>query len=316
MKLTLLPTSLLFVAALVYSSLALSGEAKGFKDAEFDLIDGSSLSLKQFKGKRPIYLKFWASWCLPCLKEMPHFEAIYQQYGKSVQVISVNLGINDSPADVERIINKYGLKMPTAIDSSGELARIFNFVGTPYHLVFDKELNLVHRGHSADESLDNKIALLASQGKVEVVDSGVLSELGKDPLDLSELFKGKSAIYFTATWCDWYLKETKPSASANCEKSQLEFNKLQNKYQDIKWLVVVSNLWTGDADLAEYKNKYQLSADSYIDKDNGNFVKFGVKDFPTLVLLEEGAEQYRTTAVAVDGQLEAALKRLSSPAKK
>lgn len=59
------------------------------------LISGEVVTLKQYQGKKPVYLKFWATWCKPCRKQMPHFEQITQQYGDNLQVIAINLGIND-----------------------------------------------------------------------------------------------------------------------------------------------------------------------------------------------------------------------------
>lgn len=270
---------------------------------EFNLIDGKTRSLNAFKGKAPVYIKFWASWCVPCLKEMPHFSQAHKKYGDSIEIISVNLGINDSLDDVKRIMGKYDLAMPTAIDTNGKLAEAFNFVGTPYHVIFDKEMNLLHRGHSADESLDNKLALLAAAENVEIMDNRILMEREGQPLDLSDALKGKAAIYFTATWCDWYLKETKPSASKNCAESQTEFNKLAKNHKDVRWFVVVSNLWTGASDLADYTKKYELTVPSRIDGDNGAFIKFGVNHFPTLLVLQDGQEKYRTTTVKADQKL-------------
>ncbi|HEK9992299.1 TPA: redoxin domain-containing protein [Streptococcus equi subsp. zooepidemicus] len=41
--------------------------------------DGKEVSLSDYAGKK-VYLNFWASWCKPCLQEMPHMERVYQKF--------------------------------------------------------------------------------------------------------------------------------------------------------------------------------------------------------------------------------------------
>ena len=43
-----------------------------------------------------MYLKFWASWCVPCNQQAPDFEKIYEQYGKRITVVSVNAGYSET----------------------------------------------------------------------------------------------------------------------------------------------------------------------------------------------------------------------------
>src|SRR5690554_2900313 len=107
---------------------------------------------------------------------MPHFEAVQKSYGDEIVVIGINLGINDDADAVQKTIEEFGLTMPMAIDKSGDLAQKFRLIGTPYHLLFDKDMNLVHQGHEADESLDNKLALVAQTKVSEIIDSEILVE--------------------------------------------------------------------------------------------------------------------------------------------
>ena len=54
-------------------------------------LTGGSLSL-QAQQPKPVLLVFWASWCLPCRKEVPQLHALMDQYGDSISVIGVNMG--------------------------------------------------------------------------------------------------------------------------------------------------------------------------------------------------------------------------------
>ncbi|WP_170069335.1 TlpA family protein disulfide reductase [Marinobacterium halophilum] len=266
------------------------------------LLNGNTITLEEYRDKKPVYLKFWASWCQPCIKEMPHFQESQEEYGDQIKIISINIGINDTVEDINKVAQEYELTMASAYDTDGEVAQAFQFIGTPYHLLFDKNINLVHRGHKADESLDKKLHLLANQSETEHVSHAVFSKK-EQTLDLPIYTKKPTAIYFTSTWCDWYLKETRPEASENCSRSQVEFNKLASKYNSVNWMLVVSRLWTVQSDLDDYIKKYDIRITSLIDTSNTAFVKYNIKNYPTLVVFKNGEEVHRTSDLVRDMRL-------------
>lgn len=261
---------------------------------QIKLLSGTQTSLAESLGKKPVYMKFWATWCQPCLKEMPHFQHVQEQYGDAIDVISINIGINDDEVSVSKVIEQFSLSMPTTIDKSGDLAKAFNFRGTPYHLLFDRQMNLVHLGHKATESLDNKLALLSQQGSVNLLSVNQLVD-SEVPLELP-LNDGRiHAVYFTATWCDWYLVDSRPEASKNCINGQRNINELSQKFPDISWHGVISRLWTSEQDLTKYKQKYNITYPINIDKSNQAFHQYNVKILPTLIVLKHGQVLYQTS---------------------
>lgn len=298
-----------FVVTLVFTSLlsiALPNAAHAtlpepLLNMKFRMDDGKVLKLKEYLGKKPVYLKFWASWCGPCMKEMPHFQKIQATYGDELAVISVNLGINDTIEDAHAVVKRFGLTMPLVFDRDGQLAQAFKFVGTPYHLLFDRQLNLVHRGHKDDEPLNHKIQLLAKRKVVDVLPENTLVTSEPElviPTLSSKESSQDTAVFFTATWCDWYLAESKPKASQNCIQSQKVFNQLVQDYPKVNWVVVASRLWTGEKDLNDYAKKYNIVAPSLLDKSNKTFAKYQIKQFPTLLYFKAGEEVFRTSRLA------------------
>ncbi|MDO6428256.1 redoxin domain-containing protein [Thalassotalea sp. 1_MG-2023] len=267
------------------------------------LLSGEQISLIDYKDKQAVYLKFWATWCQPCLKEMPHFQHVQQQYNTSIKTIGINLGIHDDEASVKALIDKFSLTMPTAIDDSGDLAKAFNFVGTPYHLLFDKQMNLVHVGHQANESLDNKLSLLSQSASLVQLPSDNIKNT-EISIDIDADNGQLHALYFTATWCDWYLVETRPEVSKNCIDGQKNMNQLSQKFTKINWHGIVSRLWTGKADLEEYKKKYNIKHLIKIDKSNHLFHQYNVKQYPTLILLKNDQVVYRTSNFSNKANLE------------
>jgi thiol-disulfide isomerase/thioredoxin len=258
------------------------------------LLSGKTVTLKEYEGKRPVYLKFWATWCQPCRKQMPHFEHITQQYGDDLVVIAINLGINDDLAAVQQTQKEFNLTMPMAIDIDGDLAKAFKLLGTPYHLLFDKQMNLVHIGHKADSTLDNKIALISRNEAVDLLADGAITETASS-IDLSLDDGNSHALYFSSTWCDWYFSDSRPDMSKECVNAQKLVNELSGKFDKFTWQGIISRLWTGEAELKDYVKKYQITHPVSIDENNSLFHQFAINKLPTLVVVKNGKVLLKTS---------------------
>jgi len=271
-----------------------SNLSKQLLNMPMTLTTGEVVTLAQYQGNKPVYLKFWATWCKPCIAQMPHFEHTKQQHGDNLAVIAINLGINDNLAAVKKVQQEFNLSMPMVIDNSGDLAQAFRLLGTPYHLLFDKEMNLVHLGHKADSILDNKIALISAEEQLDLLADNAISETAK-PLEIALDDNKIQAFLFTATWCDWYLQDSRPTASQQCIAAQKSVNKFSQQFDNINWQGIISRLWTGPAELANYTKKYQVTYPIAIDESNNMFHQYGVKELPSLVLVKEGKVILKTT---------------------
>ncbi|PXW24413.1 TlpA family protein disulfide reductase [Paraburkholderia caballeronis] len=100
--------------------------------------DGKPQSLAPYKG-RPIVVNFWASWCGPCVQEMPELSALQREYAKK-GIQFVGLGV-DSAANVKAFLQKVKVDYPVYIAGFGgaDIARAFgnNAGGLPFTVVID-----------------------------------------------------------------------------------------------------------------------------------------------------------------------------------
>lgn len=101
-------------------------------------LDGRSFDLAALRGK-PVVVNFWASWCGPCVKEMPTLAALHREYEKK-GITFVGLGV-DSEKNVNAFLKKVPVDYPIYIAGFGgaDLARNFgnNAGALPFTVVID-----------------------------------------------------------------------------------------------------------------------------------------------------------------------------------
>jgi hypothetical protein len=102
-----------------------------------------------------------------------------------------------------------------------------------------------------------------------------------------------SAVFFQSTWCDWYLKDSRPEMSQNCINALQQINQLGQQYPQLKVHGLATRLWTGKDDLEEYKKRVKPLYSLQIDETNEIFFHFKIKQVPTLILLKNGKELTR-----------------------
>jgi thiol-disulfide isomerase/thioredoxin len=111
---------------------------------------GHSVELSELQGKLVI-VNLWATWCGPCLREMPSLERLQSRLGERVAVLAVSedRGGNKS---VEPFIAKLGLKsVKIYIDPKSEVGHAFGVRGLPTSFLIDREGKVLGRVEGAAE---------------------------------------------------------------------------------------------------------------------------------------------------------------------
>jgi len=267
-------------------------------------IDGQTLDLGKLYGKKAVYLKFWATWCVPCREQMPHFEKTYESRGSDLEVIAINAGFNDSVEDVKEYRQRLGIKMPIVIDD-GTLGAALNLRVTPQHVVIGRDGRIVYVGHLANEQLEAALVAArgaAAGGKVAGRTSGggaAGSSAGGTPRrgDAAPTFtakaldgtqfgnKGPLVLVFLSPWCESYLETSRAAMSAHCRDVRLQVEELAKQHPDTRWLGVASGIWASPDDLTKYVSKYAVSIPLTLDESGTLFNSFHVRSVPTVIAI-------------------------------
>jgi len=86
-----------------------------------------------------IILNFWATWCAPCLEEMPAFEKLYRRYrSQRLTVLAISLDKGDI-SKVKDFVDANNLTFPVLIDSDGVAEKLYPSFTIPFTYLIDKE---------------------------------------------------------------------------------------------------------------------------------------------------------------------------------
>ena len=133
--------------------------------------NGHSVELSELRGKL-VLVNLWATWCEPCLREMPSLERLQSRFGERIAVLAVSEDRGGNKT-VEPFIAKLGLKsVKIYIDPKSEVGHAFGARGLPTSFLIDREGKVLGRVEGAAEWDSPKILgvlepLLSGNGVVK-----------------------------------------------------------------------------------------------------------------------------------------------------
>ena len=144
------------------SASSTAPQAYGLSDITYSYFSDSSDSdtpgsLADFAG-RPLVVNFWASWCPPCVREMPEIETVYQSLQSQIAFLGIN--VSDEREDALELMQQTGVSYLQATDPDGVIQLRLGAVVMPTTLFVSSEGEVLDRwqGILDESSLRDKIA--------------------------------------------------------------------------------------------------------------------------------------------------------------
>lgn len=152
-----------------------SNENKAIQAFDFTAMDkdGKTVKLSDFKGKK-VYINMWASWCGPCMREIPELEKTYQKLKDNKDIVFLSMTSpndaefkNQSPQDKSKdvILNKakeLGITYPVLFDVNDRFIINYAIRSFPTHIFINSDGTIGNRiaGAVTEESLTKEIEKL------------------------------------------------------------------------------------------------------------------------------------------------------------
>ena len=113
---------------------------------EFPLLGGGSASLASQKNK-VVLINVWATWCVPCLDEMPDLQRLYARMNKDgapFEILAVSIDALGADA-VRKFVDRFGLTFPILLDPRGSIKKLYRATGVPETFIVDRQGRLLQK---------------------------------------------------------------------------------------------------------------------------------------------------------------------------
>jgi len=156
-------THWLILAALLLASTTLLAEPA--QDFTLKDINGKNRTLTEYLEQGPVLIAFWATWCVPCKKEMPGLIEIWQEYAEEgLCLLAIAVDTPRTQSKVKSYARSQKWEMPVLLDTSGNLMRKYQGNNPPLTVIIDQTGEIVykHSGYAPgdEEKIEATVAML------------------------------------------------------------------------------------------------------------------------------------------------------------
>jgi peroxiredoxin len=122
-------------------------------------LDGRTVSLADYRGKKKLVVSFWASWCGPCRMEMPALRTFYEQHRRTTDNFEIlAISVDEDRADAEAFASKEKLPFPVLLDLQSTAAQAYGAEAIPTLYVVDENGKVIYGQVGYDAALEIQLA--------------------------------------------------------------------------------------------------------------------------------------------------------------
>ena len=103
-------------------------------------LNGNTWSMEKLRGSKVVHLVFWASWCVPCLQEIPLLREAREQFAADgLEVLGVVVPMNQTPPIVRAVARDYKITYPILFDAEGDLSGKYKVATIPQNFLIGRD---------------------------------------------------------------------------------------------------------------------------------------------------------------------------------
>ncbi len=140
--------------------------------------NGKKVKSSELVGQAPVLIDFWATFCSPCMKELPELSKLQTKYDTLINVVCISVDKPRAVAKAKAIVKSKKFSFTTLFDCNKEVQNLFNIKSIPRTIIFDKNGNMVydHTGYTKGDEVHLEEQLIKLLNK----------NVGSDSLEVNE----------------------------------------------------------------------------------------------------------------------------------
>lgn len=153
------------------------GRGRGVGNLAYDLslkdLDGRSHTLREYRGKRVVHVVFWATWCFPCVQEIPTLKQIYAKYHeRGLEILGVAPNMDQTAEGVAALAQELKINYPILWDAQGTAMRTYKISYIPQNFLIGKDGVIRYAGTTLPTGYEQLIEKLLQEGGGAAATSG------------------------------------------------------------------------------------------------------------------------------------------------
>ena len=106
-------------------------------DFELTTQDGVEFRMADYRGRKPVYVIFWNTWCSYCIKKIPRYQKLQEQFGDKIQIIAINTTWSDTPQELRSFKEQHDISYLMAFDDGESVTDQYQVFKVPTEFIVD-----------------------------------------------------------------------------------------------------------------------------------------------------------------------------------